>query len=131
MSKHQILIVENHEELSKSLADWIYMELPDCSVCHANHAEEAIWMIQDDFCDPQVIITDLFLVGMDGIEFTRRIENRWPDKKTIVISVYDNEIYRKFALKAGAADFRVIPNINDDFMSLVRGLLNEKKEKHV
>jgi DNA-binding NarL/FixJ family response regulator len=53
--------------------------------------------------DPDVVLLDVRMPGMDGIEATRLIKARWPHIRVIVLSIYSE--YRQDALAAGADIF--------------------------
>lgn len=54
---------------------------------------------------PDVVLMDLEMPRINGLEATERIHSRFPDVQTILISVHDEEQCRPLALQAGAVDF--------------------------
>jgi DNA-binding NarL/FixJ family response regulator len=57
--------------------------------------------------DPHVVITDIRMPGMDGIELTRQIKAIRPGIAVIVLTIYENEMYLLEALRAGASGYLV------------------------
>lgn len=78
----------------------------------AESGEEAIRLT--DTLRPDVVLTDLAMPRMNGIEITRRLKARWPTLAVIIITVHDEEAYRRTALAAGAEAFLVKKTLGVD-----------------
>lgn len=69
----------------------------------AENGKEAVRLV-DDHC-PDVVLMDVRMPIMDGLNATRCIKSRWPEVKVIILTLYS--AYRTNALKAGAARFLI------------------------
>ena len=71
----------------------------------AADGEEAIE--QAGLLEPDVVLTDLRMPGMGGIELIRRIKAMRPETAVIVLTMYDGEMHLVEALRVGAAGYLV------------------------
>lgn len=69
----------------------------------AGTAEEALLMLSR--ARPDVVLMDLSLPGMSGLEATRRIKARPDAPKVVIVTLHDDPEYRAAALGAGADEF--------------------------
>jgi DNA-binding NarL/FixJ family response regulator len=98
-----ILIVEDHDAVRRSLRDWLEMEFPQCRVIEAASGEEAIALIQIE--PPRLVIMDIRLPGINGIEATRQIKAAVPSAQIVMLTVYEGDTYRADAASAGASAY--------------------------
>ena len=98
-----ILIVDDHEVVRKGIR--AYLEtLPDFNVVgEAASGEEAITMVAEQV--PDVVLMDLIMPGMDGVETTRRVKAISPRTQVVVLTSYHEDIHIFPALKAGAISY--------------------------
>ena len=61
---------------------------------------------------PDIVLADISLPGMDGLEMTRRLKPQWPDLCILVVTGHDIEPYKQAALAAGA--YGIVSKMNDD-----------------
>ena len=70
-----ILIVEDHDDVRRTMRDWL-LEFPQCRIIEAASGEEAIALAHVE--SPRLMIMDIRLPGMNGIETTRQIKAALP-----------------------------------------------------
>ena len=104
MSKSiSIIIVDDHEVVRKGLRSYLDT-LPEFKVIgEASSGEEAIEMVKELI--PDIILLDLIMPGMDGVETTRRIKSISPRTNVVVLTSYHEDIHIFPALKAGAISY--------------------------
>ena len=98
-----ILIVEDHDAVRRSLRDWLEVEFPQCRVIEAASGEEAIALIPIE--SPHLVVMDITLPGMSGIEATRQIKAALPSAQIVMLTVHEGDIYRADATAAGASAY--------------------------
>jgi DNA-binding NarL/FixJ family response regulator len=69
----------------------------------AGNGEEAVQLAND--LHPDVVLMDLAMPRMNGVEATRQLKTRRPDLAVIILTVHDEDVYRRTALAAGATAF--------------------------
>lgn len=76
---------------------------------------------------PDIVITDILMPGMDGIAFTQKVKEAYPEVAVVVLSGYDNFEYVKSLFKLGVDDYLLKPKLNrDDFLALLYQLRRRK-----
>ncbi len=98
-----ILVVDDHEVVRKGIC--AYLEtLPEFSVVgEAASGEEALSLVSEQI--PDVVLMDLIMPGMDGVETTRRVKAISPRTQVVVLTSYHEDIHIFPALKAGAISY--------------------------
>jgi two-component system, NarL family, response regulator LiaR len=98
-----IIIVDDHEVVRNGIR--AYLETLDefTVVGEASSGEEAIKLVSDYI--PDVVLMDLIMPGMDGVETTRRVRAISPRTQVVVLTSYHEDIHIFPALKAGAISY--------------------------
>lgn len=103
MTMLKVLLVEDHDIVRqgvKALLD----EEPDITIVgETGDGSEALLLTQK--LRPDIVLMDLSLPGLGGIEATRQIRERLPDVRVVVLSMYDSEEYVFRVLRAGASGY--------------------------
>lgn len=116
-----ILIVEDHEKVRQALRNLLEVKFSQLQVVEAACGEEAVEMILAEA--PQLIIMDITLPGMNGIEATRRIQATPTPPPVIMFTIHEDDIYRKEAFKAGAIAFVAKRDLQSDLLPELSALL--------
>ena len=99
---HHVFIVEDHA-LMREIVEAYVTGQPALSVCGtASTGEEALGLLP---CGADLVLVDISLPGMSGIDLIRTIRTRWPDLACLVCSGHDEAVYVERALAAGARGY--------------------------
>ena len=101
----RVLLVDDHPVVREGLCSMLSRDHSIQVVGEASNGAEAIEMANT--LGPDVVLTDIRMPGMNGIEVTRRIKAVCPGTAVIVLTMYDSEMYVVEALRAGAAGYLV------------------------
>ncbi len=124
---YSILIVDDDLAIKESVEE--YLTLLEYNVQSAPNAEEALKVLETFNAD--VVLTDIMMQGMDGLELTRRIKQS-DDLDIIVMTGYSAEYSYEEAVKAGASDFIFKPFRFEELDLRIKRVLREaefKKER--
>jgi DNA-binding NarL/FixJ family response regulator len=120
--KKSVLIVDDHPILRKGLSMMINQE-PDLVVSgEAEDAHGAMEMI--DRVKPDMVIVDISLPGVDGVELLKNIKARFGDLPALVVSMHDESLFAERALRAGARGYIMKQEALDDVLTAIRRVLN-------
>lgn len=118
----RLLIVEDEETLCESLKRVLIKD--GYEVDAVNSAESALKKSEEVAYD--LIITDIMLPGIDGIELLRRIKEKFPEQIIIVVTAYASIETAVGALRAGAYDYVIKPIIHEEIKRIVRNALRQR-----
>jgi DNA-binding NtrC family response regulator len=118
----RILIVEDEETLSSSLRRVFLRDGYEAEV--VDNAESAFEMLDKGIYD--IIITDIILPGMSGIELLKNIKESLPEQIVIIMTAYASLETAVEALRAGAYDYVVKPIIHEEIKQIVKNALRQR-----
>lgn len=122
-SSATVYIVEDHD-IVRNLLVQLVERTPGVSVGGvATSAEEALEQIPAR--RPRLVLVDVSLPGIDGIELIRIIHERWPDVLTLAISGHDETLYAAATLNAGARGYVMKGNVTQVAEAIQRILAGE------
>ncbi|MER5511870.1 response regulator transcription factor [Streptomyces sp. NPDC002766] len=114
----RVLLVDD-QELIRTALSMVMADLEDVEVVgEAAGGEEAVGLAGE--LAPDVVVMDIRMPGMDGIEATRRITGTQGDTRVVVLTTFDDDAYVYGALRAGASGFLVKDMALDDIIGAVR-----------
>jgi len=121
----RLLIVEDEDTLRESLKRVFLREGFDVEDCDSSEA--AVTMLEGGSFE--LIIADIILPGMNGIELLKKCRELVPDQLVIIITAYASLETAVEALRAGAYDYIVKPIIHEEIKRIVRNALRERSLK--
>lgn len=71
---------------------------------------------------PDVIVMDLGMPGLNGVDATREVKQKHPDTKVLILSMYDGEEYVRPAIRAGANGYLLKGSGLSDLVSAIRAV---------
>ena len=116
-----IMVIEDHPATLAALMRLFDSSLPGCALLGAESAEQALSLCAS--VAPHMVIMDIALPGMSGIEATRQIKARFPETLVVMHSSYDMPIYREASTAAGASAFIGKAKIASNLVTVVSRLL--------
>ncbi|HSC71676.1 MAG TPA: response regulator transcription factor [Candidatus Methylomirabilis sp.] len=108
----RLLVVDDDSGFRNTLRHLLADRADAIVVGEAGDGEEALRLVETLY--PEVVLMDLAMPRMSGLEVTRRLKARWPNVTVVMITVHDDEVYRRTALAAGAAAFLVKKTLGVD-----------------
>ena len=98
-----ILIVEDHEGMRQSMRKWLGSTFEDTEFFDASTGEAAVELCKH--MKPDLVVMDIKLPGINGIEATKQIKKILPETKVIMLTIYDVPAFQAGALEVGASAF--------------------------
>ena len=105
----RILLADDHEPFRKQVRNLLRKKSGLELVGEAGDGEEAVRLARE--LEPAVVIMDVLMPRLNGIEATRRITTESPSVKVIALSMHGDEGFRRAMLDAGAATYLLKDNV--------------------
>jgi len=120
----RVMIVDDHNLVREGLKA-VFEHGDDIEVVgEAGSGEQAIELVED--LEPDVILMDINMPGMNGIQATKAIKEKDQDVKIVILTMLDQEGYVYEAVKAGATGYMLKSTSSDELISAIR-TVNEGK----
>lgn len=117
----KVLLVDDEREFVETLSERLIMRQIGSAVAY--DGESALELIEED--EPEVMILDLKMPGIDGIEVLRRVKATRPDIEVIILTGHGSEADKELCMKLGAFGYLTKP-VDIDLLSETLKRANEK-----
>jgi len=122
--KHRIVIADDHTILRQGLRALLESDQEFQVIGEAEDGREAVQCAED--LSPDVVVMDLSMPRMHGIEAIREIRRRTPQTRILVLTVHKNEEYILATFKAGANGYVLKDATHAELVTAIRTLLQGK-----
>jgi len=113
------VVLADDQPLIRAGLRMLIEQTPDIEVAgEAGTGAEAVQLTRD--ADPGVVVMDIRMPGMDGIEATQLITSGGTDARVLMLTTFDDDDYVYGALRAGASGFLVKDMALDDILTAIR-----------
>jgi two-component system response regulator DegU len=114
----KIVIIDDHQLFREGVKRILEFEKSFQVVAEGDDGTEAVRLVET--YNPDVVIMDINMPQMNGIEATRELVEKFPDTKVIILSIHDDENYVTHALQTGAQGYLLKEMDADALIDAVR-----------
>ncbi len=125
MKKLRVLLVDDEQEFVETLADRLKMR--DLEAVATHNGQEALSAVKGE--EPDVIVLDLKMPGLPGIEVLRRVKEAYPNVEVIILTGHGSEKDEQTARGLGAFDYLQKPADLDTLVSRIKRAFQQRMQK--
>ncbi|MGZ6346932.1 MAG: response regulator [Anaerolineales bacterium] len=115
-----LLLVDDHDVVRTGLRSFLESKGGFQVVAEARDGSEAIERAQE--LHPAIILMDITMPGMDGLEATRRLKKMCPDSQVLALTVHDDKQYFMEMLAAGASGYLTKQAAADELVAAIHAI---------
>lgn len=119
--KSTIMVVDDHAIVLHGLKELINNEADLEVTLTADSAERALEILNEQ--QPAIVITDISLPGLSGLELIKELSRSHPALPTLVLSMHDELVHGERALRAGAKGYLVKQEAPENVIKAIRKVL--------
>ncbi len=122
MASYRILVVDDHPLAREAMHSTIraFSSLDAPTICEAESGEEGVARAR--MCKPDLILMDIGLPGISGLEAARRIRDELPSAAIVMVTAVEERGQREAAAEFGAAGFVLKDQMVDELPPLLSQL---------
>lgn len=124
MNMYRILIVDDEPVVRKKIKSSVnWNELGLEMVAEASDGMEALSQIMEN--EPDIILLDISMPGMDGLEFAAIVKKKFPQVRIVIITGCDDFEYAREALRLGVDNYILKPTTKEDIRKIVLNQISQ------
>jgi DNA-binding NarL/FixJ family response regulator len=120
--RHKILVIDDHAVFREGLVRILSQEKDLVVAAEAMDAPQALRLLET--LRPDLIVVDIALEGMNGIDLTKTIRARYPDVRILTLSMHKEALYAERALRAGSNGYIMKRESGRKLLDAIRQILN-------
>jgi DNA-binding NarL/FixJ family response regulator len=121
MKKTRIILIDDHQLVRDGIKA-LLTGIPDISIVGEASGSEELFDKMETL-KPDLLIMDISLPGLSGIEITRKVSSEYPDVQVLILSMYTNEEFIINALNAGARGYLPKNTSREELVSAIHSLV--------
>ncbi len=121
----KVLLIEDHHIMRRGLASLLKLEFSSEIVGEAANGLQALEMLEN--IKPDLVIMDITMPGISGLETTRRIKKREPDLPVLILSMHNNHVFVRQALEAGVSGYILKDSMVEELKLAIDAIQHGKK----
>ena len=118
--KITVVIADDHAILRQGLESLIKQQEDIDVVGDASNGYETLEIIEAKH--PDILILDIAMPRLNGIEVSKKIRNKFPETKIIILSMYDNQEYIFELFSSGVSSYLLKESVASDLISAIRAV---------
>jgi DNA-binding NarL/FixJ family response regulator len=120
MTKIRVLLVDDHAILRVGLVSYLRYQEDIQVVGEAENGTQALALVEQ--LRPDVAVMDIGMPGMNGIQATRMIRERFPETRVLILSQYQDQEYVLPLLQAGASGYILKSAMGPELLTALRAV---------
>ena len=122
MDTIRIMLVDDHDIVRTGLRSYLQTQPGMDVVAEARDGEEAVRLATET--QPNIILMDITMPNMDGLEATRRLKTLAPESLVLALTVHEDKQYFMEMLAAGASGYLTKQAAADELVAAIRAVAN-------
>lgn len=124
----RVLIADDHHVVRRGLLFFLKTQKDIEVVGEAKNGLEAVTLVEQ--LQPDVVLMDLVMPELDGIQATRRIKGKWPNVNVLMLTSFSDKDHVLPALQAGASGYQLKDIEPDDLVDSIRQIMRGEHTIH-
>jgi DNA-binding NarL/FixJ family response regulator len=125
MNRWSVVVADDHLVVREGLRTLLEQHLPCTVVGEATTGAEAITLVRQ--IQPTVLVTDMVMPGMSGLEVVRQVQQIAPATRVIVFSMHADESYVQEALRAGAIGYVLKESLAGELVAAIQAAVTGRR----
>jgi len=115
------LIVDDDGSFRRRVKGLLASERDIEVIGEAADGQEAIVKARE--LEPDLVLMDVRMPGMNGVNATRQLKNEMPELKVLILTIFDLQEYREAAMASGASGYVIKKSLIEELMPAIRDVL--------